>query len=209
MLVEKLKERFAMNEPFFTNEILQVMQDYSRPRVYQMIAEAEKSGELARYASGTYYLPKETEFGPSVPSIDDVIRRKYISDHEEVFGIYGKYVIDLNFLVSSQVPNTIEVITNRESRKVREVEIRGRRVVLRKSRVPITKENASAYTLMELFSNMDMRQYQEEKQIRDCVLEYVREEKITREGIFSLADAFPARTMKNIATSGVLYAIAP
>ena len=208
MLVERLKARFELNEPIFTNEIFESMQDYSRPRIYQLIADAEKRGELVRYDNGIYYIPKKTEFGLSVPTVNSVVNKKYIRDKGDTFGIYGRYVIDLNFLVSYQVPNIIEVITNNESRKLREIEIRGRKVVLRKSRLPITNENEGAYTLMELFNNIDMRQYNEEQQIRESVLKYIQDKQITRSSILSLADAFPAKAMKNIATSGVLYEVA-
>ena len=208
MLVERLKARFELNEPIFTNEIFEAMQDYSRPRIYQLIADAEKRGELVRYDNGIYYIPKKTEFGLSVPTVNSVVNKKYIRDKGDTFGIYGRYVIDLNFLVSYQVPNVIEVITNNESRKLREIEIRGRKVVLRKSRLPITNENEGAYTLMELFNNIDMRQYNEEQQIRESVLKYIQDKQITRSSILSLADAFPAKAMKNIATSGVLYEVA-
>ena len=208
MLVERLKKYFELNEPIFTGEILEAMQEYSRPRVYQLIAEAEKNGELVRYDNGIYYMPKQTEFGRSVPTVNSVVNKKYIRDKGDTFGIYGRYVIELNFLVSSQVPNVIEVITNNESRKVREIEIRGPKVILRKSRLPITNENEGAYTLMELFNNIDMKQYRKNRNIRDSVLEYIREKKITRNSILSLADAFPAKAMKNMAISGVLYEIA-
>lgn len=208
MLVERLKKSFELNEPIFTSEILEIMNDYSRQRVYQLIEEAEKNGILIRYDSGIYYLPKETEFGRSVLSLNSVIDKKYIKYKGNTFGIYGKYVIDLNFFISYQVPNVIEIITNNESRKLREIKIRGRRVVLRKSRAPITNENEDAYTLMELFSNMDMDRYQNEMQIKNSVINYVREKGIKRSDILSLADAFPARTMKNIAISGVMYEFA-
>lgn len=208
MLVDRLAERFGYDKPIFTDDIFDCMKDYSRQRVYQLIDEAIKKETLVRFDIGIYYLPIETEFGRSVPTVNEVVKRKYIQDNGETFGIYGKYEIDLNFLVSYQVPNVIEVITNKESRGVREIEIRGRKVVLRKSRVPITSENAGTYTLMELFNNINMKQYREEKQIRDCVFEYIREKKITSSGILSLADAFPARTVKNLATSGVLYEVA-
>jgi len=208
VLVERLKKRFELNEPIFTDEILEIMQDYSRQRVYQMIAEADKQGSLIRYDKGIYYLPLQTEFGQSVPSVNSVVYKKYIKNNGNTFGIYGKYVIDLYFLTSYQVPNVIEVITNNESRKIREIEIRGRKVVLRKSRLPITNENVEAYTLMELFSNIDMRQYKEDKEIRDSVFKYIREKNITRNDVLSLADFFPAKTMKNLATSGVLYELA-
>ncbi len=73
MLVERLKKRFKLNEPIFIGEILEIMQDYSRQRVYQMIAEANKQGLLIRYDNGIYYLPLETEFGQSVPSVNSVV----------------------------------------------------------------------------------------------------------------------------------------
>lgn len=208
MLVNRLAERFGYDKPIFTDDIFECMNDYSRQRVYQLIAEAVKNETLVRYDTGIYYLPIETEFGRSVLTVNEVVNRKYISDKGETFGIYGKYVIELNFLLSYQVPNTIEVITNKESRDVREIEIRGRKVILRKSRLSITKENESAYTLMELFNGIDIRQYKEDSMVRDSISSYIKEKRINSEMIYSLASAFPAKTMKNLATTGVLYEIA-
>ncbi|MBQ9070934.1 MAG: hypothetical protein IJY23_06290 [Clostridia bacterium] len=208
MLISRLEKRFGYNKPIFTEDIFDCMKDYSRQRIYQFIAEAIKKETLVRYDTGVYYLPTETEFGRSVLTVNEVVNRKYISDNGEIFGIYGKYVIELNFLLSYQVPNTIEVITNKESRDVREIEIRGRKVILRKSRLPITKENESAYTLMELFNGIDIRQYREDSMVRESISDYIKEKKINSEAIYSLASSFPARTMKNLATSGVLYEIA-
>lgn len=208
MLISRLEKRFGYDKPIFTKDIFECMQDYSRQRVYQLISEAVKKEALVRFDTGIYYLPTETEFGRSVLTVNEVVNRKYISDNGETFGIYGKYVIDLNFLVSYQVPNVIEIITNKESRDVREIEIRGRKVILRKSRLPITRENESAYTLMELFNGIDMRQYREDSMVRESISNYIKEKKINSEIIYSLASSFPARTMKNLATSGVLYEVA-
>ncbi len=184
------------------------MKDYSRQRIYQLIAEAIKKETLVRFDTGVYYLPTQTEFGRSVLTVNEVVDRKYISDNGETFGIYGKYVIELNFLLSYQVPNIIEVITNKESRDVREIVIRGRKVILRKSRLPITNENEGAYTLMELFNSIDIRQYREDSMVRESISNYIKEKKISSGTIYSLANSFPAKTMKNLATSGVLYEIA-
>ena len=54
MLMERLKTHFELNEPIFTNEILEIMQDYSRPRIYQLINEAERNGELIHYVYNKY-----------------------------------------------------------------------------------------------------------------------------------------------------------
>lgn len=208
MLVSRLEQRFGYDKPIFTEDIFACMNDYSRQRIYQLIAEAIRKRSLVRFDTGIYYLPTETEFGRSVLTVNDVVNKKYISNNGETFGIYGKHMIDLNFFISYQVPNAIEVITNKESRDVREIEIRGRRVILRKSRVPITKENESAYTLMELFNGMDLRRYMEDSMVRESINSYIREKNIKPEMIYRLASSFPARTMKNLAISGVLYEIA-
>lgn len=207
MLVKKLKEQFKENVPIFTNEILEIMKEYSRQRVYQMINEALNKETLIRYDRGIYYLPKETEFGNSILSLNDVINKKYIKNNGDVFGIYGKFVNDLNFSISTQVPNVIEVITNIETRKVREIEIRGRKIILRKSRIPITKENEGAYTLMELFNNINMRDFKENRQIKENVFNYTKEKEIKRDDLLNMAEFFPAKAMKNMVISGVLYEI--
>lgn len=126
----------------------------------------------------------------------------------KIFGIYGRLVIELNFLLSNQVPNTIEVITNNETRRVREIKIRNRRVILRKSRCPITNDNYKAYTIMELFSNMDLRQYREDMTARNEIIKYLQSERIAQQDLFALAPVFPAQTMKNLAESRLLNEIA-
>ena len=208
MFVNRLKDCFGYNKPIFTEDIFQCMSEYSRQRIYQLISKAINDGALARFDTGIYYLPTETEFGRSVLTVNEVINKKYISNNGKTFGIYGKHVIDLNFMLSYQVPNTIEVITNKESRALREIEIRGRKVILRKSRLPITSENEGAYTLMELFNSIDVKQYQEDALVRESISSYIKEKKINTGTIYGLAGAFPARAMKNLATSGVLYEIA-
>ena len=208
MLVEKLKDKYGFNKPILTNEIIDAFPQYSRGRIFQLLQEAERREEIVRYDTGVYYIPTKTEFGKSIISVNQVIDKKYIENNGEVFGIYGRFVIELNFLLSYQLPNTIEVITNNETRRVREVEIRNRRVVLRRSRCPITNDNYKAYTVMELFTLIDLRQYREDKTVRDEIKKYLSNEQIKKSDLFALASAFPARTMKNMAESGLLNEIA-
>lgn len=208
MLVSRLEKNYGYDVPIFTEDIFECMNDYSRQRIYQLIKEALEKGILVRFDTGVYYLPTKTEFGFSTISVDEVVYKKYISNNNETFGIYGKDIIDLNFLLSYQVPNSIEVITNKESRDVREIEIKGRRVILRKSRLEITKNNVKTYIFMELFNNINLRKYKEDLMAQDSVKKYIKKNKITNNKIYELAKFFPAKTMKNLAISGVLYEIA-
>lgn len=205
MLTERLEIEYGKNNPIFLDEIFRALPEYSQQSIYRMIASAVSEKKLMKFDKGIYYLPKTMEFGLAIPSVERVVTKKYLRNENEVYGIYGRWIMELNFNLSTQVPNTIEVITNNVSRAVREIEMRGRRVVLRKSRLPITKENASAYTLLELFNMMDMREYT--KRVRQGVFEYIEEKNITKESLMKIADAFPAKAIRNLAMGGVLYEI--
>lgn len=206
MFIERLEEAYGKNNPIFLDEIFKALPEYSKQSIYRLIASAVKEKQLMKFKKGVYYLPKIIEIGMCIPSVERVVVKKYLRSENEVFGIYGRWIMELNFDLSTQVPNTIEVITNNTSRAIRRFEIRGRRVVLRKSRLPITKENVSAYTLLELFSMMDMREYS--KRVRQSVFEYIKEKNITKESLMKIAPAFPARAMRNLVMGGVLNEIA-
>ena len=205
MLVERLKTKYAQDDPILLAEIMEIMKDYSRQRIYQMISDAEKRKELVRYGRGIYYMPAQTIFGVTVPSLNAVVAKKYLQRGKEVFGIYGKTVIDLNFALSTQVPNTLEIITNNEKSDIRCIKMRGRKVILRRSLVPITKDNADAYTLLELFRWMELKEYTET--VREKVVQFIRAKNITREQVMGIADAFPSKTLSKMTICGVIYEI--
>ena len=55
MLIERLKEKFNYDEPIFINEIYNIMNDYSKSKVFELINEALKRNVLKRYDQGIYY----------------------------------------------------------------------------------------------------------------------------------------------------------
>jgi hypothetical protein len=52
--------------------------------------------------------------------------------------------------LSTQVPNLLEVVTNNESTRVRDIYVGRRRVRARRSRTTITKDNVNALQFLEL-----------------------------------------------------------
>ena len=206
-MIERLKNKFGVNQPIFTNEILEVMNDYSRPRVFQLIKKAEQDESIVKFDKGIYYIPTKTRYGNSLISVEQVIKKKYISDNDEVFGIYGGLQMQQNFLVTLQVPNTIEVITNKETMWVRETKLKNRNIILRKSRIPITKENVNAYTILELFSNIDIKKYLDDTSIQREVIHFIKEKEIKLKDLYPLTGAFPSKTTRNIMESGIINEI--
>lgn len=202
MMLRRLERKFGRNNPIFLEEIFGIVPEYSRQSVYRFLSKAVKEGDIIKFGKGVYYLPKETDFGIASPSIERIIERKYIRDGKRVYGIYGCLNLEERFGFSDQIPNAIEVITNNASRAVREVEMRERRVILRKSRVNITKENEAAYTLLELFSKIDAKDCG--KTSTRLIKEYIEEKKVTPEDILKMSSAFPAKATRNLFLSGVL-----
>ena len=99
---------------------------------------------------------------------------------------------------------TLEIISNNETMWVREVKLRNRIIVLRKSRVPITKDNVNAYIILELFNNIDLKKFFEDELVKKEVIEFVKKSGIKCKDLYSLAGAFPSKATKNITESGII-----
>lgn len=207
-MLERLRKKFGVNEPIFTNEILDVMSDYSRPRVFQLLKKAENEQKLIKFDKGIYYIPTETRYGKSIISVEQVIRKKYVSDKGNVFGIYGGLHLQQNFMLTYQVPTAIEVITNNETMWIRETKLKNREIILKKSRVTITKENVDAYIILELFTNIDMKKYFDDISIKREIIKFIKERIIKVKDVISLAKSFPSKTIRNLMESGVIYEFA-
>ncbi len=203
-MVERLRKKFGVNQPIFTSEVLEEMSEYSRPRVFQLLKKAEQDEALIKFDKGVYYIPTETRYGKSLISVEQVVRKKYIADKEDVFGIYGGIQMQQSFRLTYQVPTAIEVVTNNETMWTRETKLKNRSIILRKSRLPITRENADAYTILELFSNMDMNRYFEDASVQREVIGFVRDKAIKVKDVYALAGAFPSKTTRKIMESGII-----
>ena len=195
-MVERLRSKFGVNQPIFTSEILEEMSEYSRPRVFQLLKKAEQEQTLIKFDKGIYYIPTETRYGKSLISVEQV--------KDDVFGIYGGLQMQQSFMLTYQVPTAIEVVTNNETMWVRETKLKNRSIILRKSRLPITRENADVYTILELFSNMDMRKYLDDTSVQREVVGFIRDRAIKGKDVYALAGAFPSKTTRNIMESGII-----
>ena len=207
VLMEKLNSAFKPNTPIFVEEIQALFADYSRPRIYQWIAEAVESGLLMRYDNGVYYIPTKTLLGVSKLNPQKIIEKKYIGVGDSVYGIYGGTLLLNSMGVTTQVPNVIEIFTNNEKSRRREVMVGYQKVVLRKSRMPITAKNVELFRLMEFFNSIDINKMDKDMSFAR-VISHMRENGLARNEIIEYAHNFPAKAVKNLLQSGVLYEIA-
>lgn len=207
MFIEKLREKFNINEPIFTNEILELFDEFTRAYVFRLINKAKDMGELVQFDNGVYYIPQKTILGISTITADDVINKKYIQNGNNIYGVYSGLKLQNIFSVTTQMPNTVEIVTNNETMRCRKVEIDGRRFILRKSRCPISKTNADAYTVLQLFNDMGTRM-KLDNWAKEKVIRFIKINNVSARELMNLATVFPAQTTKNLIVSGVLNEIA-
>ena len=204
MFIERLMNEFKYNEPIFTHEILKIFKDYSRSYIFKLINRAVNNNELRFFSSGVYYIPTKTLVGISTITTEDGIKKKYITNNKEVYGIYSGIYLQNMFHITTQMPNTIEIISNNETMRCRKILFNGRNIILRKSRCKIDKTNEKIYILLQLLTDINVNSNLN-KYAKDTIKKYIKDNNITILDIINLSKKFPAETMKKLINSGVIY----
>lgn len=192
-----LKKRFGENEPILVEEILDEFSDISRQAVYKKIDAAIEEGSLARYDRGVYYLPTETRFGKSGLLGTQVATKRWLKSDNDVFGYVSGFNLANEAGISDQVPNTLEITTNKESTRLREVKPFGgwKRITLRKPRRPVNARNVDALRFLDLITDQQIQFYDE--------YEFAALKKLARKAgrtmIYDCSASYPGRTAKKLA----------
>ena len=101
------------------------------------------------------------------------------------------------------MPNVLELYTNKEPSRVREVPVGSQRVLLRRARTAIDSDNAATLSFLELMNFTDAAFYDAGK--KKTVAAYIEDNGITRSSIARYAPCFPDRAMRTLVESGVVY----
>jgi hypothetical protein len=204
-LIERLEKRFGKNEPIFVKEIMEEWSEYSRSRVFQLIEALRDDGKLIKKIPGVYYLPKDAVWG-GVFSLETmkIVERRYLKDDGNVFGYYTGQTLMNQAGFSNQVPNTREIVTTKETTRVRTVTINKFKVILRRAKIEINEKNAPVMQLLEIFNRYDrpVAKYQLENLIA------LTGGKIDEDVLTECAKCFPKRALQNLKNSGVYDVLA-
>ena len=198
---ENLVQRFGYNEPILTTEIN--YKSYSRPWIFKEMNRLCESGSVVHYDKGVYYIPTQTSFGQSLLNPLRVIEKKYLSDNGKVFGCFSGISLLNKMGISTQVPSTLEIYTNKETSQVREIKVGRQKVLLRKARTEITSDNVSVLSFLEMMNSVLPSYFNEER--RETVRDYIIQNKITRKDITKYAPFFPDKVMRNLIESEIIY----
>jgi len=195
-----LRGRFGEDEPFFLFEIAAEFPNTPRISLFNKINSALSEGSIDRFGRGVYYIPRNSILG-KVPLLPfKVIKKKYLSSQDEVFG----YVSGLNLVneagVSPQVPATLEITTNNASKRIRQIEPFGgwRKITLRTPRTKVTKENVDALRLLDLITYVPL------EALSDLELENLSRlsSSVDKQILMKCARYYPAKTSKQLLSHG-------
>ena len=144
---------YGYDEPILSGEIS--YKSYSVPWIKKMLKKLCDEEKIIRFEKGIYYIPTDTPLGKSRLDPKKVIQKKYINDGKRTIGYFSGMTF-LNMLgLSAQVPNRIEIYTNNEPSRVREVSVGSQKVLLRRARTGITDDNAATMSFLELMTYTD------------------------------------------------------
>ncbi len=205
MLYGYLIENFKPYEPIFTEDIdIDMVGNTLRPKLKELC----DSGKLCRYEAGVYYLPGKMKLKGLTPiSASAVARSRYVNRRGKVRGYYSGYTFANQIGLSLQVPYVQEIVTNEASAKVREIDIKGQKFIIRKPKAEVTEENVYTLQFLDFLSDIDKYLDGSSENILDKLEKLIKDEKITKELIDTYISLYPMKVYKNLYETGVVYAI--
>lgn len=203
-LFDQLLCEFGYNEPIFIPDIK--YKQYSRPWINKELQQLCREGAIKRFEKAVYYIPTQTPLGDSLLDPRKVIDRKYVRSKGEPVGYYaGVTLLNMTGL-STQMPNVIEICSNNEKAKVREVTVGKQKVRVRRPRAQVCADNIAVLRFLELMTIVPASFLKEENKIR-IVTKYIADNRITRGAIMKYSSVFPDKATKTLVESGVIFSV--
>jgi len=199
-MMKRLESQYGYDAPILLSEISMLGSNEVSTR--QMIKRLTDKGVLERFGQGVYYIPKMTLLGKSRLSAKKVYEKKYICNEVNVYGFYAGLTLENAIGLTNQVPNIIEIVTNKEKSRVREVLVGSQKIRLRKSLLEITEQNVNVLQFLDLMNRINLKSISKESLERLKL--FVQNQKLKKEEVFLYSSKYPSRTSKNMIESGVI-----
>ncbi len=208
MLKEYLEKNYGYNEPIFINEIrLDGLNDNALRQHFKRML---RSGDLARFDIGIYYLPKASRLlKKSYLDPMKVIIRKYIQSTTEIYGYFAGATFANRIGLTTQMPAMLEIITSKESTKGRTVTVGSQVVRLKRPATTITSENAGLLRFLDAVSQAEKYSELSAPDIGILLKNYAKQQNYSKELLFSVLSGISGSTAKKLIEWGIIYEFTP
>lgn len=201
MLYDYLIKNYKANEPIFVSDIVLPVSDANLRQMFKALCD---SGKIKRFDTGIYYIPEASILKNGVPlAADEVAVAKYIVRKGKVEGFYSGYTFANQLGISTQVPYVKEIVSNNASTRVKEVNVRNKRIILRRARTEITNENYVVLQFLELLKDLEQYYDISFEAVCERLKKYVRNENIKKVDVDKYIGSFPDKIYKNIYRTGL------
>ena len=206
MFYDYLLETYGTNQPIFVSEIS--YNNMSQNSIRQQIVNYASDGKLKRYDTGIYFIPEKSIFKSSgTLSQNTVIERKYLVEGSTRCG----YISGLNFAnrlgITTQVPASCEVVTNKASKDYREATLASEKIIIRKPRVTVDESNYKYLQFLDLLKDIDLYSELEEPQLKDRLNMYIKKSGIKFSQLEQYLSLYPDKLFRNMYRVGILNGI--
>lgn len=197
MLYEYLIANYKPNEPIFLSDIH--LANINNNNLRQLFKSLSDSHKIKRYDTGIYYIPAksrlkgETSLPPTI-----VATYKYISRNGNVTGYYSGYTFANQLGITTQVPYTLEIVSNQSNSKYREITLNGQKLILRKPKFEITKDNYQTLQFLDLLKNIDLYADNLDETCRQTLISYITNTHILKSEIDKYIKKYPDKIYKFI-----------
>ena len=192
MLYEYLLENYKPNAPIFTSDIeLGLSGNTLRPLLKQLCDQ----GLLKRFDNGVFYIPSQSRLkGGEAIAAGTVAKHRYIIRRGKIEGYYSGYTFANQVGLTSQVPVTVEIVSNEASAKVRDIKIKDQTIRLRKPKTTVTKDNAQ---FLDLLCEVERLSDESEDTISKRLRDIIKKQNIQKQDIDSYISLYPLKVYKN------------
>lgn len=163
----------------------------SDPMLKKEVLRLCKAKELMRFCYGLYYLPGDGE-----PALIDAIKLRYLSNGNEVYGVYSgqSFLRDLKGF-SIDENQTIEISTNKETSGKKNMAFGNVQLILKKPYIKIDKYNAAMVALFSYLAYASLKDIDENSSLLSS---YVRNNHLSAIEAAKVMDKFPGKVAKKL-----------
>lgn len=207
MLYQYLSENYKPNQPIFMSDIS--LPNVKENNLRQMFKTLCDSGQLKRYDTGIYYIPTVSRLrGGQTLAPSTVAQYKYVARNGLVEGYCSGFTFANQLGLTTQVPYTMEIVSNNAGAKYREVSLKGLRVILRKARTTVNSENCTVLQFLDLLKDIDQYSDEQPSEVGRIIADYVRKAGITKEKIDPYLQLYPDKLFRSIYEMGLYNVLA-
>lgn len=203
-LYEYLVNNFELNEPIILSDLKIDGMSYDNLR--QQMKKLVDDGKVRRYENGVYYLPKQSILNLDLGlNPETVLEYKYLTEDGKECGYMTGLMVFNQLGLTSQVPMVYEIATNKATNNYRETTVGKSRLIIKKPRTTVTKENYKILQFLDLILDVDIFSEVEGKELNNRLSKYMRDMNISVADMEPYFDYYPDRLYKNLVKTKVIF----